>query len=388
MSSAPTVETGHEGSCPCSMDGVHQEGDAIFRVFPQFRSEPGEDQEGGRGVRLSIRLYNPALKPRGITLLIEWGAVSFGRNLDFAYLRYSESKEWSMVVGVPAPGSAPDSVCLRYDLTIPPGHTAFAGSPEYNYSDLQDFLRRAAAAGATVEEAGKSREGRAIPLVTLPSPRENAPAFLLQARDHPYETAGSFFIEGAFGHLVSGAGVAAYLRAHFEFHFLPMTNPDGVVNGMSRFTWERGADLNRVHTKPDPAHDAIRSTLDRIRPGVYLNIHNWTHRFTDGLLANDREMLDFLLEFLPADHARFKHWKLQTTADFLKSGGVKQTPPESLSWKNYCKQNFDAIGLVLEFPWFARNVPDMLQLGAGGVEAVALAALRFMETRAASGRGT
>jgi hypothetical protein len=375
MNSIVSLSVGHEGSCPAGERGVRWEGGSLARVFPQFRMQPGEDEEALGGARLSVRLENSSPVAVHFELLVEWGQVTHGCNLDFAYWRTPGSGEWEMVVGTPATSVDPGSVCIRYGLQLPPGVTAFAGSPEYNHSNLQDFLRRALSAGALLEEVGKSREGRSIPLLRLPSPRTNALTFFLQARDHAYETAGSYFVEGFFESLAAGWGVAGYLRNQFDFYFLPMTNPDGVVNGMSRLTWERGADLNRVNTKPDPAHDAIRAALDRARPDVYLNIHNWTHRFEDGLYANDREMADQIVEFLPADSLHFKRWRIQSTADFLAAIGAKETPPANRSWKNYCKERFGSIGLVMEFPWFARTVADMRALGARGGAAVALAAL-------------
>jgi len=375
MNPGVSLSVGHEGSCPPDDRGVRREGGSQARVFPQFRKQPGEDEEAFGGARLSVRLENSSPAAVDFELLVEWGKVPHGCNLDFAYWRPPGRGEWEMVAGTPAPGADSGSACIRYRLRLPPGTTAFAGSPEYNGSDLQGFLERAVSAGALLEEAGKSREGRSIPLLRLPSPKAGAPVFFLQARDHPYETAGSYFVEGFFESLAAGSGVAGYLRSQFDFCFLPMTNPDGVANGMSRLTWERGADLNRVNTKPDPAHDAIRAALERARPHVYLNIHNWTHRFEDGIYANDRGMADQILGFLPADHLHFKRWRVQTTADFLAAVGASETPPANLSWKNYCKERFGSIGLVMEFPWFARTVADMQELGARGGTAVALSAL-------------
>jgi hypothetical protein len=86
-------------------------------------------------------------------------------------------------------------------------------------------------------------------------------------------------------------------------------------------------------------------------------------------------MADQIVEFLPADSLHFKRWRIQSTADFLAAIGAKETPPANQSWKNYCKERFGSIGLVMEFPWFARTVTDMRALGARGGAAVALAAL-------------
>ena len=117
--------------------------------------------------------------------------------------------------------------------------------------------------GAKVELMGKSREDRDIHLVRIGKVDRTLPNFLIQARDHAYETAGSYCVEGIADFLLSGNELASYILSKFNVYILPMTSVDGVYNGMSRLTWERGANLNREFTEPDGAWDAIKKTIDR-----------------------------------------------------------------------------------------------------------------------------
>lgn len=75
---------------------------------------------------------------------------------------------------------------------------------------------------------------------------------LITARVHPGETPSSFVCEGMIRFLMrysifksSEHSEAQALRNHFVFKFVPMLNPDGVINGSYRCSLS-GNDLNRV----------------------------------------------------------------------------------------------------------------------------------------------
>ena len=200
--------------------------------------------------------------------------------------------------------------------------------------------------------------------------------FFIEARDHAYETAGSYGAEGLVEFLLSADPLAQYLRGKFNFAVMPMTNPDGVYNGMSQLTWERGVNLNGVHVpRPDPAHAALKRALDRIRPRVYLNIHNWTEKFMDGLLCNQNAVSEGIQRHMPADHAHFKYWHVQTLVDTLKTAGLTLYPEEKKNWKNYCMEKFNAWVVTFEFPWFGLNTDAMREKGKRALIATALASI-------------
>ena len=39
--------------------------------------------------------------------------------------------------------------------------------------------------------------------------------------------------------------------------------------------------------------------MDRLKPAVYCNIHNWTSKFRDGLIGWDQEEVDTFETFMP-----------------------------------------------------------------------------------------
>lgn len=372
------LTTDHEGACPSSAEAIRNDKDGLISIDPAYRKHQSNEKEAADNARLSLRLENPSGTQIEVRLAILWGKKC-SPDRTFAFLQLPNQTNWRMI-----PGREQQDRIL-FDITLPPGVSKLADSPEYLTSDLETFLARIKKQGAIAADAGRSREKRPIALVRLPSTNPKKITFFLQARDHGYETAGSYFVEGALQFLLGNSDAARYLRSRFEFIVLPMTNPDGVANGMSRLTWEQGADLNRVHTVADPAHGAIKRALDAYKPSVYLNIHNWTYRFKDGMYVNDQEMLDVLQQFMPPDHARFKYWSSQTTAEACAALGVDSTPTERLSWKNYCKMHFGAIGLVLEFPWFSRTPEDMRAKGMESIQAVAMAALFLRKQQSLQG---
>lgn len=97
------------------------------------------------------------------------------------------------------------------------------------------------------EVIGKTAQGRDIPLVTITNfdqPDENKRAVWLLARQHAWETGGSFAAEGAIRFLLSDDKIARRIRDTVVFTFVPMVDPDGVAYGGVRFN-ANGYDLNR-----------------------------------------------------------------------------------------------------------------------------------------------
>jgi len=254
------------------------------------------------------------------------------------------------------------------------GRRAASGGPtkKKNYAKI---LNLPAGHGCNVRVIGQSRERRDLWQITLPSPNPKARTFFIQARDHAYETAGSYCVEGIVDFLRSENEIAIYLRSKFNVYIVPMTNPDGVFNGMSRLTWEQGADLNRVQTIPDPAHDALKRAIDTVKPAVHMNIHNWTDKFTDGLLANEGKIAERIMAFMQPDSAHYKRWMVETQEDWLKANKFTTVPEKSKSWKDYAKEQFNAVGVIFEFPWFGLNTAAMRAKGTRAFLALALAAI-------------
>ena len=365
------IVTGFDGSCPRSLDDVRKDARDRFTVFPARTYQQGISNEWkAAGGRFYVRLVNPEDAPCHATVTADWRpATETADNYDFGFVRPEAQVEWRMAPGIG------DGACVRYELDLAPGMTELGLYPAYNTQLCRRFVERAKSQGVEVDVVGKSREGREMWLLSIASRNPDAPNFLVQARDHAYETAGSYCVEGILRFLLSRDPVADYLRSKFNISILPMTNPDGVYNGLSRRTWEKGADMNRVHTEPDPAHDAVKKVIDRTRPLLYMNIHNFTAKFKDGLYAHDRSVGEKIMQHMPADAAHHKRWEVATHEDYLKAENVSETPKHKQSWKNYCADNFNAVCVTFELPWFGRETAAMRRTGRDAFTAMALAGI-------------
>lgn len=147
-----------------------------------------------------------------------------------------------------------------------------------------------------IDSVGCSLEGRPIYLMHItdkgvdPSGKKR---LWVHARQHPSESPASWLTDGFISALVEDSPAGAALRRAIDAYIIPMTNPDGVVNGLSRsnvtgvnqeINFARTADSTCVeiqHIK------RVLEELNDVRPfDVALNIHSqvanhasyWLHR--------------------------------------------------------------------------------------------------------------
>jgi hypothetical protein len=122
--------------------------------------------------------------------------------------------------------------------------------------------------GLTIEEIGKSVEGRPIRLLTITEAAPEAPVVWLMCR------------QGAINFLLSDAG--ASLRRKCRFRILPMMDPDGCAHGGVRFN-RNGYDVNRNWDTADPESPESRKLMPEIcaakvairkDPGFFVTLHN------------------------------------------------------------------------------------------------------------------
>jgi len=124
----------------------------------------------------------------------------------------------------------------------------------YTTRDLQRLLDSATSSPhLRVEAIGKTAQGRDLLLLTVTDfarPDAGKKAVWLIARQHSWETGGSFVAEGAIRFVLSDDPEARRLRERVVFSFIPMADPDGVARGGVRFNGN-GYDVNRHWAEVD-----------------------------------------------------------------------------------------------------------------------------------------
>ncbi|BCW99315.1 MAG: hypothetical protein KatS3mg024_2142 [Armatimonadota bacterium] len=157
---------------------------------------------------------------------------------------------------------------------------------------LQQSLREARASGSVrVYSAGRSLEGRNIPLVVLsPTGRPSLPPVrvLIICAQHGDEPASVEAISDIIRHCASGRDPSELLTPSLRKGYgglvgledvlwviVPVANPDGLQEG--RRSNSAGADINRDwRARIQPETRAVKQAFSRWAPHMVLDLHQWS----------------------------------------------------------------------------------------------------------------
>ena len=156
----------------------------------------------------------------------------------------------------------------------------------YTYDFLQERIHDWQAGGnvLALDTIGYSVRGKPLQLLTItdPSvPEAQKLRIYIHGRIHTSETPGSWHLDGMIEALQANTPQAAAYRRQMVFYVLPFTNPDGVIEGLSRSN-VLGVNLEINYDRPDsltmPEVRAIKAKLSELtaeRPlDMVLNMHS------------------------------------------------------------------------------------------------------------------
>lgn len=143
---------------------------------------------------------------------------------------------------------------LAAKMTMPADEIFIARAVPYTTAHLSSLIARISHdKRMTVSTIGKSAEGRDLTMITLSGGPKR---ILIRGRAHPWESGGSWFIDG----IIEGALADPAVLAAVSIDIMPMAGIDGVVRGTTRFN-SNGFDLNRGfkhdHTFADGAPENL-----------------------------------------------------------------------------------------------------------------------------------
>lgn len=149
----------------------------------------------------------------------------------------------------------PTEPSLTYQVQIASDRVWVAYVPPYTLDTFRKLAAHLARIPVvTIEEIGRSVQGREIPLITITDrsvPDKGKKVMWLMFRQHAWEAGSSWTAEGAMRFVTSSDPLARQIRREAIVKVLPLCDPDGVANGTVRFN-VYGYDLNRNWDVVDP----------------------------------------------------------------------------------------------------------------------------------------
>jgi len=365
------IEVGFDGSCPQSLNGIRQDAENEFTVFPSWRPVPGLTEDAvGRTTRLGFRVRNDSdTSARGV-FHIDWqyddappdaptsSAIAtrelYMGHRDFCVTQTPGTSEWRYVVGVV------DESTATFEIDLPPGVSEIHWHPPYNYEQCEAFIESLRGRAWTeIERIGSSTEGRDMWLIRISdNSRAAKKPFMVAARMHAYESGGSYIMEGMVDLLLSDNPWAAEARRDWEFFIVPMVNPDGVANGLGKLTHPRGADLQMALPEiDDGAYKAFKGAVDRIEPAYFVDPHNWQCKDIDGCIGMDVKRWTLFEGLMPQAREFGKRWFWREPRE------PGRLPDGRETFRNYYRTRFGAAGAAFETSWFGRQPEDVRAFG-------------------------
>jgi hypothetical protein len=334
------LENAFEGANPRRRGEVRELAPGRWLVRPW-----SEDGDGNYKFCLNVKAVNDSPAEQELALEIDWDDLEYMDCRDYVLL--GRGGEWR---SFPA---AVEGATATAELAVPPGESGIGLHPVYDFAMLAADRRRAAAAGFTEEIIGSSREGRELAALRIGP--EAAPAVLLVARFHPYETAGSHCVSAVLEMLAADRAAGGELTAKFRFVIVPMANPDGVAAGCCKRSRRGGPDLcHEGADGDDPAGRALAGLLEGTAPRGYLDLHGWMYREEDGLTYSHPAAREKFVAALAGDPVFKKGWK---------GGCSGERPAKPGDFCSRAYHDHGAVSFIISPSWFGRTVPEMREFG-------------------------
>jgi hypothetical protein len=281
------------------------------RYFVRCEPDPGEHRFSGKSYYFCFALWNPLPITRKVSVQIAaHGWNYFGLQTQHYTARRGNA---SRVLGAEycrRIHADNETDLVEIDITLPPGTAedpvVVVSNFHWNrYTELREWIATLPA-GAERKDVGKSADGRPITAVEIGNPSK--PAILIAQTSQPSELGCTPVIQAMITHLLQDTGHARSLRDNLRFCFLPMTNPDGQVRGLTvstpggRFPVFEGD--KAVRGDADTVHEAtvLWGYLSSVKPAIYWEWHtnNWSRRPGNMLLRYRHTLIE--------DPARQRAW--------------------------------------------------------------------------------
>jgi len=354
-----SVSGSFPGGNPQSETRIISSGKNNFLIFPE-----SESNSPSYKFRLDVNFCNSSESQILVTFSLNWQDSTYALlRSGLYYCDENAPDDWRYL-----PGQIQVDGLIWYTLSLLPGITKVSGSPRYDHAELSQLIA-----------LSKDKQNIRIEEFTSDGLTEKVNAFLLQrqhfekrpvilviARCHPYETAGSYCLDGVIKKFVNDAIWQTHILARFDFCLIPILTVNGVRHGFCRLdgVGELGIDLGRQWNDGEDICEVIRAIVDRYTVAGYLELHNWMHPNCDGIMYADYWSCRRFVKKLNSYCVTTKRFRTRFRYGIFsgKTYGIL----------NWVKCNSKAKCLAVEYPWYGRTVDQMRELGVATIETFAL----------------
>ncbi|OGF98616.1 MAG: hypothetical protein A2Z86_01115 [Candidatus Glassbacteria bacterium GWA2_58_10] len=342
------VEAGFDGANPQSLKDIIREAPLRFRVKP-FNEEGSNE---AYYFRFNVRVVNHDSLARDVEFIIEWPVLREHPDYEYDAYFYGDIGRWHWT------RATVEGIEARLVVPAAPGTTYVGFYPRYSYENFERFM-----SGLKPSEKfekwveGKSFYGRNIWCIKATGQgkgEREKKVVLFTARNHPYETGGSYILEEIIKYFQAGGPEADKLLEENDVYLLPMINPDGVALGMNQQTRPKGVNLSFGSDSDDPAALTLLALVNRIRPALWVDVHSWPHKGDDGMWCTHRWVAEGLLARMPERTFQDYVWNVS----FVGEGN---TAANHL-WQ-WLIRTHDSGGVSLSFSWYRRTEEDLRLIG-------------------------
>lgn len=351
------IAYGHfPGGNPQLYENIKQSAKNIIEVSPEI----GIDDCPGYKFRCDIVIKNRTKKVQNVKLRIFWNEPIYMHYRQTIYIRKeNDVYNW---VGHHGKLNKKEKIS-EFDLEVPPGKLDVSSQPRYDFKELSQLVRDHSN-NSVVEIKTYNESSLLKPIYSFSFKSRNRPArksILSVARIHPYETSGSYCLEGIIRLMAEDESRRQDLTKVCDFIFVPIISPNGVIDGTCRLNGTGdGIDLARDWRDDDPCCNFIRQTCSENNVVGYIEFHNWMHPNVDGLAYINLYKMRKFFSHMAALNSPNKKWK-----KILKYGFFST---EFHGVKRWVHKNTKATCMMPEYPWHNRTPEDLKALGYNTVK--------------------